>query len=149
MEAERVRWVANRGVNEEELLKGLPEDIEKEVRRNLCLNLIMEVPLFTFMEPQVLDAICERLRQSLYIRNSIILEKNHCIEKMHFFVKGDVEIEENGVFKPLRSRFCGEELLIWCLQKESQQSGIYSRFTHAKSSYVCIHESENFVFRRG
>jgi cyclic nucleotide gated channel len=78
------------------------------------------------MEPQVLHAICERVRQSLYIRDSIILKKNHRIEKMHFFVEGGgVEIEVNGIFREMDIQFCGEELLIWCLEKESQQLSMY------------------------
>ena len=76
------------------------------------------------MEQQVLDAICERLRQNLYIQGSIILTKNCVIEKMHFFIKGDVEVEENGVFQQLLHGFCGEELLIWCLENESRKSSI-------------------------
>lgn len=124
-EAERFRWAANRGVNEDELLKGLPEDIEKEIRRALCLELIKKVRLFTFMEEQVLDAICQRLRQSLYIHDSVILRENYPIEKMYFFIKGNLlQKGKNGNVQPLQSGFCGEELLTWCLEFDAEQPSV-------------------------
>lgn len=33
-QAERFTWAATRGVNEEELLENLPEDIQREIRRH-------------------------------------------------------------------------------------------------------------------
>ncbi|MCO5564634.1 hypothetical protein L7F22_018300 [Adiantum nelumboides] len=123
-QVERFKWAANRGVDEEELLKSLPEDIEKEIRRALCLELIKKVRLFTFMEDQVLDAICQRLRQSLYIHGSVVLRKNYPIEKMHFFIKGNLQRkDENGTVEPLQNGFCGEELLTWCLESETENPG--------------------------
>lgn len=123
-QVERFKWAANRGVNEEELLKSLPEDIEKEIRKAICLELIKKVRLFTFMEDQVLDAICQRLRQSLYISGSVVLRKNYPIEKMHFFIKGNLQRkDENGNIQPLQNGFCGEELLTWCLETEAQNRG--------------------------
>ncbi|KAI5083177.1 hypothetical protein GOP47_0002920 [Adiantum capillus-veneris] len=123
-QVERFKWAANKGVNEEELLKSLPEDIEKEIRKALCLELIKKVRLFTFMEDQVLDAICQRLRQSLYINGSVVLRKNYPIEKMHFFIKGNLQRrDENGTVRPLQNGFCGEELLTWCLESEAQNPG--------------------------
>ena len=35
-QAERYKWAATRGVNEGELLEGLPEDLHKEIRRELA-----------------------------------------------------------------------------------------------------------------
>eukprot|EP00250_Pteridium_aquilinum_P005153 c15291_g1_i1 orf=200-2506(+) len=130
-EAERFKWAANRGVDEQELLNGLPEDIELEIRKALCLELIKKVRLFTYMEEQVLDEICQRLRQSLYINGSVIMRKNHPIEKMHFFIKGNVQrTMEDGKLKPLQSGFCGEELLTWCLEFENAQQPSVKRTRH-------------------
>lgn len=122
-QAERFKWSANKGVNEEELLKSLPEDIEKEIRKALCLDLIKRVQLFTVMEDQVLDAICQRLRQRLYIEGSRILRMNHPIDKMHFFVKGKLQsVGDDGSDVTLKEGdFCGDELLTWCLERDSEQ----------------------------
>lgn len=135
-EAERFRWAANKGVDEEQLLKELPEDIEKEIRKALCLDLIKKVRLFTFMEEQVLDAICERLHQSLYIQGSIILRRNYPIEKIHFFIKGNLQSEgEDGSVQPLKSAVCGEELLTWCLDSK-QLSGRRARHRLAMGQHA-------------
>lgn len=150
-QAERFKWAANKGVDEEQLLKDLPEDIEKEIRKALCLDLIKKVRLFTFMEEQVLDAICERLRQSLYIQGSVILRRKYPIEKIHFFIKGKLQSEgEDGNVQPLESAVCGQELLTWCLDSK-QTSGRRARHRlgmgqHAISSTTvkCLGNVEAF-----
>eukprot|EP00249_Psilotum_nudum_P024564 c29222_g2_i2 orf=140-2212(+) len=124
-EAERFKWAANRGVNEEELLKTLPEDLQKEIRRFLCLGLVKRVRLFMAMEDLVLDAICERLHARLYIEGSEILRMNHPIEQMHFIIRGNLQsIGEDKNIVPLQGGdFCGDELLTWCLEHGSAQPG--------------------------
>jgi len=37
------KWVATRGVEEEDLLKGLPLDLRREIKRHLCLELVRGV----------------------------------------------------------------------------------------------------------
>jgi uncharacterized membrane protein len=37
-QAERYKWAVTRGVNEGELLEGLPEGLHKEIRRELILR---------------------------------------------------------------------------------------------------------------
>lgn len=42
-QAGRFRWVATGGVEERELLADLPEDLQKDVQRYLCLELVKKV----------------------------------------------------------------------------------------------------------
>ena len=37
------KWLATRGVDEEEILQALPLDIRREIQRHLCLNLVRRV----------------------------------------------------------------------------------------------------------
>ncbi|CAI6008604.1 unnamed protein product, partial [Closterium sp. NIES-65] len=142
---QRLHWVATRGVEEAEVLDKLSDDIQTDVRRSLCLELLQcvsgavcEFPgasggagvcewwcwsvrvvvlecasggagvcewwcwsvrvvvlecasggaavcewgccssaLFFAMEPQVLDAFCEKLRQQLYIEGTVILKEGY------------------------------------------------------------------------
>jgi cyclic nucleotide gated channel len=37
------KWVATRGVEEEDLLKGLPLDLRRDIKRHLCLELVRGV----------------------------------------------------------------------------------------------------------
>lgn len=39
------KWVATRGVEEEDLLKGLPLDLRRDIKRHLCLELVRGVSL--------------------------------------------------------------------------------------------------------
>jgi len=37
------KWLATRGVDEEALLKGLPADLRRDIKRHLCLELVRRV----------------------------------------------------------------------------------------------------------
>ena len=37
------KWVATRGVDEEGILKSLPPDLRRDIKRHLCLNLVLKV----------------------------------------------------------------------------------------------------------
>ncbi|KAF5730264.1 cyclic nucleotide-gated ion channel 20 chloroplastic [Tripterygium wilfordii] len=119
-EAERYNWAATRGVNEEMLLENLPEDLQKDIRRHL-FKFVKKIRIFEVMDEPILDAICERLKQKLYIKGSQILYQGGLIEKMVFIVRGKLEsIGEDGIKAPLmEGDVCGEELLSWCLEHSS------------------------------
>lgn len=42
---EQYQWLTTRGVNEEYILNSLPQDLRREIRRHLCLNLVRRVCL--------------------------------------------------------------------------------------------------------
>lgn len=49
---EQYKWQENRGVDEEYLIHDLPKDLRRDIKRHLCLNLLMRVSnntLFTFI----------------------------------------------------------------------------------------------------
>ncbi|GMJ02678.1 CYCLIC NUCLEOTIDE-GATED CHANNEL 20, cyclic nucleotide gated channel 20 [Hibiscus trionum] len=119
-EAERYNWAATRGVNEEMLVENLPEDLQREIRRHL-FKFVKKVRIFALMDDTILDAICERLRQKIYIKGSNVLSRGGLIEKMVFIVRGKmVSIGENGIEVALsEGDVCGEELLTWCLEHSS------------------------------
>lgn len=119
-EAERYNWAATRGVNEEMLIENLPEDLQREIRRHL-FKFVKKVRIFALMNDTILDAICKRLRQKIYIKESYVLSRGCLIEKMVFIVRGTMEsVEENGIRNPLsEGDVCGEELLNWCLEHSS------------------------------
>jgi len=45
---EQYRWQETRGVDEESLLSNLPKDIRRDIKRHLCLALLMRVSRFSF-----------------------------------------------------------------------------------------------------
>jgi cyclic nucleotide gated channel len=84
-----------------------------------------QVRIFSLMDEPILDAICERLRQKIYIKGSKILYDGGLVEKVVFVVRGKLEsIGEDGIRVPLsEGNFCGEELLTWCLEHASGNKG--------------------------
>lgn len=42
---DQCKWLATRGVNEEEILQSLPLDLRRQIQRHLCLNLVRRVCL--------------------------------------------------------------------------------------------------------
>lgn len=42
---DQYKWVATRGVDEESVLKGLPLDLRRDIKRHLCYDLVRRVSL--------------------------------------------------------------------------------------------------------
>lgn len=152
-QAERFSWAATRGVNEEELLENLPEDIQREIRRHF-FKFLKKVRIFTLMDEPIIEAICEKLRQKLYIRGSDILYQGGPVEKMVFIVRGKVEsIGVDGHSAPLsEGDVCGEELLTWYLEHSSvHKDGAKVRFPgnrlFSTRTVKCLTNVEAFALR--
>lgn len=48
---DQYKWVATQGVDEEAILKDLPTDLRRQIKRHLCLNLVRRVsPQLLFNE---------------------------------------------------------------------------------------------------
>ncbi|KAJ6760109.1 CYCLIC NUCLEOTIDE-GATED ION CHANNEL 15-RELATED-RELATED [Salix purpurea] len=120
VEAERYHWAATRGVNEEMLLENLPEDLQRDIRRHL-FKFIKKVWIFHLMDEHILDAVCEKLKQKIYIKGSEVLYAGGLVEKMVFIVRGKLEsIGLDGTMVALsEGNVCGEELLTWFLEHSS------------------------------
>jgi len=116
---ERLKWGATEGVEENELLSGLQEDLQRDIKKFISLELVKKVQLFEVMDAVVLDAICARLQQQFYIKDSKIMTKDSPIKRMQFIVRGNLQSKgKDGVVQELSDGgYCGEELLIWYLEK--------------------------------
>ncbi|KAH9606650.1 hypothetical protein KSS87_013085 [Heliosperma pusillum] len=121
------KWDATRGVDEEALLKDLPVELRRNVKRHLCLNLLRRVPLLENMDDRTLDAICERLKPSFYTESTFLLKQGNPVEEMHFIIRGHLEcITVSGdhlgyldVCHIKSGDTCGDELLKWALMPQS------------------------------
>ncbi|XP_027365862.1 protein CNGC15a-like isoform X4 [Abrus precatorius] len=120
---DQFRWVATRGVDEETILRDLPVDLRRDIKRHLCLNLVRQVPLFDQMDERMLDAICERLKPSLFTPGTCVVREGDLVNEMLFIVRGRLDScttngGRTGFFNTCRigsGDFCGEELLPWAL----------------------------------
>lgn len=117
------KWLATRGVDEETLLKGLPLDLRRDIKRHLCLDLVRRVPLFDQMDERMLDAICERLKPALCTEGTFLVREGDPVNEMLFIIRGHLDSYttnggRTGFFNSIRigpGDFCGEELLTWAL----------------------------------
>uniref|UniRef100_UPI003F7783BC Protein CNGC15b n=1 Tax=Medicago truncatula TaxID=3880 RepID=UPI003F7783BC len=120
---DQYKWIATRGVDEESLLRGLPLDLRRDIKRHLCLELVRRVPLFDAMDERMLDAICERLKPALCTENTYLVREGDPVNEMLFIIRGNLDSYttdggRTGFFNSCRigpGDFCGEELLTWAL----------------------------------
>lgn len=87
----------------------------------------VQVPLFSQMDDQLLDAICGRLVSSLSTEGTFIVREDDPVDEMFFIIRGQLESSttnggRSGFFNTITLRpgdFCGEELLTWALMPNS------------------------------
>ncbi|XP_041014603.1 cyclic nucleotide-gated ion channel 1-like [Juglans microcarpa x Juglans regia] len=127
---EQYKWQETRGVNEENLLSNLPKDLRRDIKRHLCLALLMRVPMFEKMDEQLLDAMCDRLKPVLYTKKSYIVREGDPVDEMLFIMRGKLLTMttnggRTGFFNSEYLKagdFCGEELLTWALDPHSSSN---------------------------
>ncbi|XWS37956.1 hypothetical protein CRYUN_Cryun19dG0089600 [Craigia yunnanensis] len=127
---EQYKWQETRGVDEENLLCNLPKDLRRDIKRHLCLALLMRVPMFEKMDEQLLDAMCDRLKPVLYTEESYIVREGDPVDEMLFIMRGKLlTITTNGGRTGFFNSeylgagdFCGEELLTWALDPHSSSN---------------------------
>ncbi|KAH0660935.1 hypothetical protein KY289_029683 [Solanum tuberosum] len=122
---DQYKWIATRGVDEEALIKGLPLDLRRDIKRHLCYDLVRRVPLFDQMDERMLDAICERLKPALCTQGTCLVREGDPVNEMLFIIRGNLDSYttnggRTGFFNSCRigpGDFCGEELLTWALNR--------------------------------
>jgi cyclic nucleotide gated channel len=124
------RWQETRGVDEESLLHSLPKDLRRDIKRHLCWDLLTRVPMFSIMDRELLDAMCDRLKPVRYTENTIIFREEDPVDEMLFVTRGNIhtsistigETGSNYGFRLKPGDYCGEELLTWALDPKSSNS---------------------------
>ncbi|XP_057805805.1 cyclic nucleotide-gated ion channel 1-like [Salvia miltiorrhiza] len=127
---EQYKWQENRGVEEDSLIRNLPNDLRRDIKRHLCWTLLTRVPMFDKMDEQLLDALCTRLKPVLYTEGSIIVREGDPVDEMLFIMRGNIWTAttnggRTGFFNAvglMAGDFCGEELLTWALDPNSSSS---------------------------
>ncbi|KAK8967854.1 putative cyclic nucleotide-gated ion channel 5 [Platanthera guangdongensis] len=124
---DQYKWLETRGVDEESLVQSLPKDLRRDIKRHLCLALVRRVPLLGNMDERLLDAICERLKPSLYTEKIYVVREGDPVDEMLFIIRGRLEsvttdggrsgFYNTSILK--EGDFCGEELLTWALDPKA------------------------------
>nr|XP_043631320.1 probable cyclic nucleotide-gated ion channel 20, chloroplastic [Erigeron canadensis] len=152
-QSEEYNWASTQGVNEENLMENLPEDLQRDIRHHL-FEFIKKVRIFAAMDEPILDAICERLRQKTYVQGGTPLYEGGIITKMVFIVRGKMEsVGEDGKKVPLsEGDSCGEELLMWCLEQSSDNGDTRNQRKLgyrllSKRTVKCLTNVEAFILK--
>lgn len=138
---EQYKWQETRGVEERGLIRNLPKDLRRDINRHLCLDLIKKVPIFEKMDEHILDAVCDRLKATLYTKDSYIVREGDPVDEMLFIMRGTLlSVTTNGgrtgFFNAVSLKagdFCGEGLLTWALDPQSSNLPISTRTVQALS----------------
>ncbi|KGN56430.1 cyclic nucleotide-gated ion channel 1 [Cucumis sativus] len=128
---DQYKWQLNRGVKEEELISNFPKDLRRDIKRHLCLAHLKKVPLFSSMDKQLLDAMCEYLRPVLFTEKSFIMQEGDPIDMMLFIMKGKMATIigcdwKNDLYSDTLNAgdFCGEELVHWAMDPTTNPSSL-------------------------
>ncbi|KAL8148401.1 cyclic nucleotide-gated ion channel 1-like [Apium graveolens] len=127
---EQYKWQETRGVDEENLIRNLPKDLRRDIKRHLCLALLTRVPMFEKMDEQLLDALCDCLKPVLHTEDSYIVREGDPVDEMLFVMRGKLlTVTTNGGRTGFFNSdclkagdFCGEELLTWALDPHSSSN---------------------------
>ncbi|CAM8962419.1 hypothetical protein QQ045_003052 [Rhodiola kirilowii] len=127
---EQYKWQETRGVDEQSLVHNLPKDLRRDIKRHLCLDLLKRVPMFEKMDEQLMDAMCDRLKPSLYTQKSYIVREGDPVDEMLFIMRGKLlTVTTNGGRTGFFNSdylkagdFCGEELLTWALDPHTSSN---------------------------
>uniref|UniRef100_A0A162A1J4 Cyclic nucleotide-binding domain-containing protein n=1 Tax=Daucus carota subsp. sativus TaxID=79200 RepID=A0A162A1J4_DAUCS len=117
---EQHHWIATRGIDEGDVIRSLPEDLRREIKYYLCLDL---VPLFHHMDSLVLENICDRVKPLVFPKGEIVIKEGDPVHRMLFIVRGHLQCTQvvregvNSCCTLGPGNFGGDELLSWCLRK--------------------------------
>eukprot|EP00850_Spirogloea_muscicola_P020735 SM000225S07014 [mRNA] locus=s225:9831:21645:- [translate_table: standard] len=145
---ERHMWAATRGVDEEAVLHGLPDSLQRDIKRHLCLDLVRKVPLFKHMDRLVLDAICMRLRPVVYLEKTTLVRAGEPVKRMIFIIRGHLQCLHqlsSGTVSTIvlgPGKFSGEELVGWCLSSRPATADVLPLAT---SDLSTVDAAESFV----
>ncbi|KAI9161654.1 hypothetical protein LWI28_019421 [Acer negundo] len=81
-------WEETKGVDFE-FLFNLPEDLRKNTKRELCLELLKKVDEFRSWSEQLLEELCDCVKPVSYAQHAEIVRKGSSIDEMLFWCKAN------------------------------------------------------------
>ncbi|XP_022141025.1 cyclic nucleotide-gated ion channel 2-like [Momordica charantia] len=167
------RWVAMGGLDETELIGGLPDGLRRDIKRYLCLDLVRKVPFFHMLDDLILDNICDRVKPLLYAKGEKIVREGDPVQRVVFIVEGCVERSQGRLSKGFVATslvnsggffgegglskgsvatslvnsggFFGEELLSWCLRHHPH----YDKLPTSLATFSCVQPVEAYGLDAG
>ncbi|CAL1409708.1 unnamed protein product [Linum trigynum] len=129
---EEFRWQRDQGVDIHNVLQSLPRDLRRDFTRHLWLHLLRRVPIFSILDDEQLDAMCELVKPALYTEESYIVREGDRVNEMLFIMRGRLQTSatyggRTGFYNLdylQAGDFCCEELLSWALGNRSSSADL-------------------------
>ena len=82
-------WDDMQGINEQEILKDLPESLRNDIRQHLLHNLILNWEAFPrYNSRGAMQTVIRKLRLQVIPKNEYVIRAGQLAEEMYFIVKG-------------------------------------------------------------
>ncbi|GLT45919.1 hypothetical protein SLA2020_197140 [Shorea laevis] len=133
-EYQRYVWQHTRGVNVEKLLQNLPKELKKNIKGELCLDLLSKVELFRSKGRKLLNAVCFCVKPVLFIERNHLVEEGDTVNEMLFIVEGELQVyssSSNEIACLQGGDFCGTELVEWVQDPNPRHLPVSSRSIQA------------------
>lgn len=137
---QRYIWRKPNTIDVESTLSSLPKELRRNIKHELCLELLKSVKEFKKLDQAILDALCDCVKMIFYFKHTLIILEGDPIYEMLFLVQGKIWIysskeRTNGsantdYFRDNNNNmskmdhladgdFWGEELVAWALHDHS------------------------------
>ncbi|GAY45517.1 hypothetical protein CUMW_090070 [Citrus unshiu] len=113
------------GIDVEYLVNNLPEDLRKNIKQKLCLDLLKKVEEFGNLDGSSLEKLCDVVKPAVFTERSYIIQEENPIDQMLFVLQGKLWTYTSRRVTELSSNsgnlnnhleggdFSGEELIAW------------------------------------
>ncbi|KAK9178948.1 hypothetical protein WN943_028142 [Citrus x changshan-huyou] len=119
------------GFNLHQFFNDLPPELSFAMKHELCLPVLKEVPMLQRMDEQRMNAILDHFKLVPYAQGMFLVQEGIPVNKLQLIVGGDIlSWSSTSVFTPRNDReFCGEELVSWAVDQQSDSSTVFPRST--------------------
>ncbi|ESR35377.1 hypothetical protein CICLE_v10006936mg, partial [Citrus x clementina] len=120
------------GFNLHQFFNDLPPELSFAMKHELCLPVLKEVPMLQRMDEQRMNAILYHFNLVPYTQGMFLVQEGNPVNKLQLIVVGGDTLSwsSTSVFTPRKDgEFCGEELVSWAVDQQSDSSTVFPRST--------------------
>ncbi|TXG71164.1 hypothetical protein EZV62_006099 [Acer yangbiense] len=96
MEYQRNNWQQTGEIDVKKLLSNLPENLQNDIKRDLCLDLLKKVEKFGDWSEASLLHLCDCVKPIVYTERTLIVREGDPIDKMLFVLQGKLWTFSSG-----------------------------------------------------
>ncbi|KAL5568128.1 hypothetical protein UlMin_024703 [Ulmus minor] len=142
----------NQEVDVVNILHILPSSLRTSIKKHLCLDILIKVPMLKSMSGTGYETICKFLKPVTYSENTYIIRKGEPLDMMLFITQGIAwSFDETSMEDLQKGVYLGNELLEWkskeLLERKSKDSISYSNFPISTKNVKAHTKVEAFALK--